>query len=482
MNANSNLLTLIMILVVAVGGTAPVLAQDQTGISAVRTGFAQALNDHNLEAVASFLADDFVFDLVALPEPLVGPQAYQSYMESQFLSSPNWSTDEGLVLATDGIVVVAHAAMGTQTGPLADLPALPPSGNAWVWPHLDIYEFEGDKIKRLTTHGDFASLYIQLGLVPQPEFPELVPSFTLPDPEPTGLSPVAATADSTAIWSAGDLAGWAKTMHLDTEVFYAGLGTTIDRNANIALNEMYLSAFADRRAEITRAIDLGDGWVVNEVIYSGTHTGPYFGIEPTGILFRIRGVTLDRIDENGLSIVMHSYYDDLTLTTQITTPEWAPDGTWITPAPTPMGNLLVTGSWIAQNPEKTRLTGVYDSMNEFPFLVDVYPDADGNKFGGAQAVKIGRNRYQITFLFYYFKKVGMQHTEIVGIDVTTGQFELTGPDSIQGQGQAAYYFAAQDADQNGFPDEGQEPVLCLPWVWTAQRLGIMLGCDPMPMP
>ena len=42
--------------------------------------------------------------------------------------------------------------------------------------------------------------------------------------------------------------------------------------------------------------------------------------------------------------------------------------------------------------------------------------------------------------------------------------------------------AAQDADQDGFPDEGQEPVVCVPWEWIAKRLTMMLGCVPTPIP
>lgn len=73
-------------------------------------------------------------------------------------------------------------------------------------------------------------------------------------------------------------------------------------------------------------------------------------------------------------------------------------------------------------------------------------------------------------------------SEIVSVFTIKGYFELLDPDTLQGQGTGSYYLPEQDADRNGFPDEGQEPVACIPWTWTGKRLTQLPGCTAPPMP
>ena len=44
------------------------------------------------------------------------------------------------------------------------------------------------------------------------------------------------------------------------------------------------------------------------------------------------------------------------------------------------------------------------------------------------------------------------------------------------------YLASQDADGDGFPDPGEEPVNCMPFTFSSRRLRVMPGCVPTPMP
>jgi len=172
----------------------------------------------------------------------------------------------------------------------------------------------------------------------------------------------------------------------------------------------------------------------------------------------------------------------MTLMTQITTAEWPLDGIWITAVPTPLGNIVMTTLYTAQDAAKTRFGGTLEGINNLPVLSELYPNSDKDTFAGGQVVKVGRNKYEATFLEWFQKTVDIYNTEIVGIATINAHFELVGPDLIQGHGTGSYYMAAQDADQDGFPDEGQEPVLCVPWEWTARRLTVLPGCIPAPMP
>ncbi len=74
---------------------------------------------------------------------------------------------------------------------------------------------------------------------------------------------------------------------------------------------MFYAAFADIHGETVRTIDLGDGWVLGEVIWAGVHNGPYFGIPPTGLDVSIRGGLLLHFDPNGLLVYGANYWNNL---------------------------------------------------------------------------------------------------------------------------------------------------------------------------
>jgi steroid delta-isomerase-like uncharacterized protein len=432
-----------------------------------------AMNAHDLETMMSYWADDSVWDIASTPPP--APKMYvEMGLTQRFATRPDFRMAEGRVFAVDDIVVEEALTLYTVVDTGAEV----------VIPHVSIYAFEEGKIKRVTTYNERYGPMVQRGEVPAPEMPDLVPSFTLPAPEPTGLSPLDAEAEAYARWNSGDLAEYAKMIHPDAEFFLAPMGVPMDKDANIAMHELYLQAFSDRRAEILRTIDLGDGWVLSEVVFKGTHTGDYFGIPASGRLFSLRGVSLQRTDAQGLLTNLNVYFDNLTLITQITTDEWTLDGIWITTYPTPMGNLISSTVYAAQDATKTQYSGTLEWMNSFALFTDLYPDADPalDKSAGGQAVKVGRHQYKATYLGYYRKLDGTTGgVAIDGIWTADASFELIGPDQLQGHGTGSYYMAAQDADQDGFPDEGQEPVLCLPWTWNGKRLTPLPGCTPPPL-
>jgi len=293
------------------------IGQDSPDPLAVRAAFAQALEGHDVEHVASFFTEDGIWDFVLEPAPFVGREQLKMAFQVHFTASPeDWRTNEGLLLNVDNIVVVEHDALGTQTGPF---PGLPATGKEWVFPHLDIYEIEGEKIKRLTTYGDNASFYAQLGVMPAPELDPalLIPSFPLPDPETTGLAPLEAATEFTSRWNAGDLAGMASMIHPSADILIGPLGIPLARNAYIAVGEMMFQGFSEMPMEIVRAIDMGDGWVVTELLITGTNDGPYMGMPATRRSIQLRGVSLQRYNADGLITNLSSYYDNLTMLAQL---------------------------------------------------------------------------------------------------------------------------------------------------------------------
>ncbi len=465
--------TVILACLITLVSTGAILAQTTEELVTISQAFGQAIDDHDIDAILSHFTEDGLFATTVGP-PTQGYDQIGAYFQYLFSESPDWgSSEEERGFASGTVVVHEHASVGTNI-------ALAEVGLPWVWPHIDIFDFEGDKVKKLMSYGDYAGILVQLGLAPAPEMPDFIPTITVPDPEPTGLSPLEANADQIERWNSHDAASVAKLYDTDLQLFAGPLGAALDRSAMTAMNEMYFVGFPDAYLEVVRAIDLGDGWVVTEISASSTHQGPFMGIPPQGFPTEIPIAWLMHYNADGLVTEGSFYYDNLTLMTQMTTAPYPLDGIWITSSATPMGNWISTTNYVAQNAAKTRYSGTLEFVNGFPLFAELYPDADPSLVlsAGGQAVMVGRNKYEATYLTYdrkYDPSTGIM--EIVGIDTLRASFEVVGPDQIVGQGMASYYMAAQDADQDGFPDEGQEPVACFPWEWTCKRLTVMPGCE-----
>ncbi|UCD50393.1 MAG: ester cyclase, partial [Phycisphaerales bacterium] len=243
---------------------------------------------------------------------------------------------------------------------------------------------------------------------------------------------------------------------------------------------MYAVVFPDAQVTIEDTVAEEDQ-VVFRFTLTGTHNGELMGIPPTGRHITMTGISVHRFADGKFAETWASD-DALGMIQQLTAEEWSIDGPWITSLPTPMGNMIVKATWIAQDAAKTRFTGEFEQISVLPVALDLYPDLEAVRFAGALAVKTGLNQYEMTAIEYFTKISGPSHEEIIGIAVVAGSVQLVGPDLAQGQGTGAYYLASQDGDQDGFPDDGEAPALCVPWQWTTKRLTMMPGCVPTPLP
>jgi steroid delta-isomerase-like uncharacterized protein len=80
---------------------------------------------------------------------------------------------------------------------------------------------------------------------------------------------------------------------------------------------MMFQGFSKMPMEVVQAIDLGDGWVVTELLIKGTNDGPYMGMPATRKSITLRGVSLQRYNADGLITDLSSYYDNLTMLAQL---------------------------------------------------------------------------------------------------------------------------------------------------------------------
>ena len=291
-------------------------SQDQpvTDPKEIIKAMGEAINAHNVEGILSYLADDAIFDFVASPQPLTGKEEIGKFFEDLFKGFPDYTTISEHALFSGNIAVTEHVVKLTI---MEEWMGIPPTGKGGEVPHIDIWEIEDGKVKRATTYVDMAQLMMAFGVMPVPELPEFKPSFVLPDPEPSGLSPVETIAELDRIWNAHDLATYAKMFRKDAEIVIATLGVPMNRDAFIASQEMYMQAFSELHVEVVNTFDMGDGWVAEEQIYKGINTGSYMGIPPTGRQTAIRGAVLCHVDESGLVTYLHSYWDNITLLTQL---------------------------------------------------------------------------------------------------------------------------------------------------------------------
>jgi hypothetical protein len=83
---------------------------------------------------------------------------------------------------------------------------------------------------------------------------------------------------------------------------------------------------------------------------------------------------------------------------------------------------------------------------------------------------------------------------ITWISVPSGTFEMVGPDTFEMSCVISFYSAIehpghalgdlpdQDKDGDGFPDEGEEAVFCIPLTGVGKRVTLVPPGEPSPLP
>lgn len=282
-------------------------------LSIERAGHA-AVNAGDVEGMNTFWADDVAMDyVVAGSTPMQGKEMVAGFFSALFQGFPDFHVTQPLELASGNVAVTECVTTGTQQGVWLGIPG---TGRSVRTAHMDIWEFEGTKVNKLTVYDDAVSMMVQLGLMPAPALPPLVPSFTLPAPVKTSLAPLDAVKAATGLWNSHDMTGWAKLLAQEGDYFYNTFGIPMDRPAFVAMQELYFQAFPDARENVIRTVDMGDGWTVTESVYAGTNTGPFFGIPETGRYVEVRAAyVIHRVD--GLNVYTHVYMDNLTILSQL---------------------------------------------------------------------------------------------------------------------------------------------------------------------
>ena len=359
------------IILIVLGDVPQATATTEEELLEVHEGFRNALNAQDVEQTASYFLDEAVYDYVPLPPPMEGKEAIAAFFRGVFQGFPDFHVEQRRKLVAGNNLVTECTVTGTHQGEWMGIPA---TGKGIQSIHMCIYDFEGDEIKRHTTYDDAASQMMQLGVMPAAELDPalLVPSFTLAEAEPSGLSPLEANTEGISRWNTHDLSVYAKVVHPDAEILIAPLGLTLSREAYIASQELYFLGFPNLLMEAVRTIEMGDGWVLNEVMWKGTHTGLYFDILATGRPIEIRGGLLSRYDADGLITNLNIYFDNLSVLAQL----------GLFPPPDLEANKAVVGRYV----EEVWHQGNLDAADEMvaPDFVGHFPEGEAIGIEGAK--------------------------------------------------------------------------------------------------
>lgn len=434
-------------------------------------------NTGDLAIADEVLAPHFVNHDPSVPE-VTHFESYMGLIGMSHIGTPDLQISIEDMIAENDRVAVRLAAVGTHSG---NFMGIPPTGIQVNNTRMVVFRLADGKIVEAWENYDMLGVLQQLGVAPPTR-----PTFTWGEPSAVVGNPGDSAANRTSVnrmiqeaFNQGNLGVIDELFAADYVMHDPAFPMEVKGPEGFKMwaGAMLEPFFTDSDIRVCDTV-AADDQVAVRWQWSGHHTGEFGGVSPTGRKISITGISIHRFAD-GKFVESWVSYDSLGMMEQLTIPEWSIESTWISAVPTPLGNMITSSTWTARDSEKTQYTGVFEQISSVPVLIDLYPDLDRVKFAGAWAKKTGVNQFKMTALQYFTKTSEFALDEIVGIGILTGNFKLKGSDLVQGQGMGAYYLAVQDADEDGFPDPDEEPVICLPWVWSAKRLTAMSGCNPM---
>ena len=129
----------------------------------------RAWDGHDPRALQELFADDFVWNDVAVPEPITTAEGLREYMDTWFTAFPDMRTRKVNRVIGDGRVSVELEFTGTHTGPLrmgdSELPA---TGVSVVGHGCYFLRVRDGKVVEFNSYPDLAGLLQQLGLMSAP--------------------------------------------------------------------------------------------------------------------------------------------------------------------------------------------------------------------------------------------------------------------------------------------------------------------------
>ncbi|MBM3240378.1 T9SS type A sorting domain-containing protein [Candidatus Poribacteria bacterium] len=265
--------------------------------------FEEAWRSRNADLYFSIFTDDYISDWP--PYPPKNKEETRPIAEYYMTTCPIYVLDGAFhkASAKDGVGFMEHT-------------------DTYLWPdngvpveefHICLLDYDRPKPWKITVYLDSATSLIQAGVMPRRNLGDMVPSFPLPGPEATGLSPMEASAELLKRLNSHDLPNVAKMLRRDVDVWHSFIGLPTHRSQFIDIHEQFLGGFSDMSWENVRRVDMGDGWLFSEVKLRGTNDGKFLGKPATGLPMEVRAGLIEHYDENGLATYVHFHFDTLSV-------------------------------------------------------------------------------------------------------------------------------------------------------------------------
>lgn len=469
------------IILVALGGVFQTATADIEANKAIqRRVFEEIWNQGALDVADEICVPNIIFHGLA-DEDMIGPEAFKQFVAMYRGAFPDIHYTIEDQVAEGDMVATRWTATGTHQGELMGIPA---TGVQTTVTGIAIDRIPDGRAVETWENYDNWGLMQQLGVMPPNR-----EDYTWGTPSEVTGAPGTPEVNKAIVQRMIDEVMNQQNMGVIDEVFAADYvmhdpawpaevkGPEGFKQWAGAMLEPYFSdshTSADMIAERDK--------VVVHWTWSGTHTGEFMGIPPTGRQIAITGTTIHRFAD-GKFVESWASYDSLGMVQQLTTPEWPIAGSWISIIPIPgLGDIVSEWTVSPQDLSGTNFTSVVRVAKPEPTVFGSFPDADHQSDHIGQTVKTGLNTYESTVVGYGTKKAEMPGMlpEIVYISVLYSKVRLIDQNTMEGQGTHAFFLSSQDADGNGLPDENQEPIACFPYTITSKRVGLMPPCVPPP--
>ncbi|OHB74888.1 MAG: hypothetical protein A2Z25_10720 [Planctomycetes bacterium RBG_16_55_9] len=168
-------------------------------------------------------------------------------------------------------------------------------------------------------------------------------------------------------------------------------------------------------------------------------------------------------------------------------------GMWTVTSPQFGPGEFGVASYGTEDPTTGRVAGIVQSLGADPSFGGLAPDSEWMLPQYVTFVRTGHDTFQKTGIFYATNSA-KPRAAVAWIFVLNLAAKFTDPDIYEWNGTLSVYSAVehpghvfgnlpdQDQDGDGLPDEGQQPILCMPMNGVCHRIGLLPPCEPTPIP
>ncbi|MHC4519796.1 MAG: ester cyclase, partial [Planctomycetota bacterium] len=397
---------------------------------------------------------------------VVDIESYKGFAAAVRAGMPDFQVTPEVMVAEGDKVASCWTATGTQTG---ELVGIPPTGIQARWTGITIYRYADGKVAEAWWSKDMAGFLEQLGVMPPTR-----QTYTWGEPSQVTGDAGDPETNKVLVQRMIDEVMNQQNLAVVDELFAADYlmhdpawpmevkGPEGFKEWAGAMLDPY---FSDSRITIEDMIAEGDKVAVRWT-WSGTHTGEFMGIPPTGRQTTVAGISIHRFAD-GKFVESWVNYDALGMMQQLTAEEWPLDGTWF--GTNSHGHAIVL-TITPLGPENDRFVCALDIAHD-PSFGGMFPGTIAATNMRGMYVKTGLNTYDFTIMSYGLAEPaeGEAARQVVYIQVVSGQFILTDENTFASD---LYTAALYAPDQDPFGDE--PPAYgCYPVSGTYKRMPVV---------